>query len=159
MSPRTKSPDNSCGEAITRGVVDLIESNLPKELVNLSQKATQGILQSRISGYEEFLTNIKNLFMENPLSEHQYLWLESIHRLASILLKLKISFSDLYLHLQPHEIENIANQAIPMGNKLFEFTNELSQLFNEFFSNLSKIPNIFQSKASIDSDCVRYVTC
>lgn len=147
MSPRTKSPDNSCGEAITRGVVDLIESNLPKELVNLSQKATQGILQSRISGYEELLTNIKNLFMENPLSEHQYLWLESIHRLASILLKLKISFSDLYLHLQPHEIENIANQAIPMGNKLFEFTNELSQLFNEFFSNLSKIPNIFQSKA------------
>ncbi|RCK54895.1 hypothetical protein Cantr_04101 [Candida viswanathii] len=147
MSLKARTPDAACEEAITRGVVDLIDSKLPKELANLSPKATPDNLQTRINGYEEFLTSIMSLFEEKPLADHQYLWLEAIHRLTSILLKLKIAFRDLYLDLEPHEIEGIASRALPLGTKLMEFTNELGQLVNEFFTNLSKIPIIFQFKA------------
>ncbi|KAL6452241.1 hypothetical protein SBY92_001499 [Candida maltosa Xu316] len=146
MSRINKTPELATEDVIVRGSIDAIESILPRFLANSSIKSTPESLQSGIEAYDEFLTSIKKLFNEKPLDQYQYLWLEGIYKLTHILYKLKLVFSNLYLHLQPHEIENIVNKAIPLATKLVYFTKELSQLVYQFFNNVGNIPVIFQNK-------------
>lgn len=155
-SNRKKANELVLEEAIVRSSIDTIDLITPKKLSNLSIKTTADGLQSNIEGYQEFLFNANTLFGERPLADYQYLWLETIYRLTFTLVKLKKSFSQLYLHAQPYEIESIGPKAIVLNAKLMQATEELSILMCEFFNNALSIVVAFENRVqSLIGQCLK----
>lgn len=155
-SNRKKANELVLEEAIVRSSIDTIDLITPKKLSNLSIKTTADDLQSNIEGYQEFLSNANTLFGERPLADYQYLWLETIYRLTFTLVKLKKSFSQLYLHAQPYEIESIGPKAIVLNAKLMQATEELSILMCEFFNNALSIVVAFENRVqSLIGQCLK----
>ncbi|KHC53687.1 Protein not essential for viability [Candida albicans P60002] len=155
-SNRKKANESVLEEAIVRSSIDTIDLITPKKLSNLSIKTTADDLQSNIEGYQEFLFNANTLFGERPLADYQYLWLETIYRLTFTLVKLKKSFSQLYLHAQPYEIESIGPKAIVLNAKLMQATEELSILMCEFFNNALSIVVEFENRVqSLIGQCLK----
>lgn len=143
-------------DAIVRSSIETVDLITPKNLNNPSTKTTADNLQAYIEGYHEFLSNAKTLFSERPLADFQYLWLEAIYRLTFTLVKLKKSFSQLYLHVQPYEIDSIGPKAIMLNTKLMQATEEWSIIMCEFFNNAHSIVVAFRNKMqSLIGQCLK----
>ncbi|KAG7661367.1 uncharacterized protein J8A68_005159 [[Candida] subhashii] len=134
-------------DAMFFSIDSIIDERLPKTLkTNYHQRQlTAKILTKQIKEYQQFLNNMKKFLNEHPLDQHQLLWLESLRYLVLLLVSLKSSFAEIYLHVPFHEVEPIFEDVMKFNTKLSSYVTEITKLLVVFFTNDQLSNDVYQS--------------